>query len=81
MATFKQVLIKALEQDGSRLASINQNLMEVSRATKRKPNNIKIAVSDETVNNYLSARPKEVGFMIFIDGDELNKIAKELDSE
>lgn len=82
MATFKEVLLKALERDDVRLASINQNIMAASRETKRKPHNITVAVSEATINNHLThGNPKEAGFLLHIDGDVLDAISRELDGK
>lgn len=82
MATFKEVLIKALERGDVRLASINQNIMAANRKTKRKPHNITIAVSEATLNNHLTlGMPKEAGFLVHVDRDVLAAISKELDEK
>ncbi|MEF3312352.1 hypothetical protein PV433_26045 [Paenibacillus sp. GYB004] len=80
MATFGDVLRVAIERGEIRIQQVCGRVMEVSRANKRRPAFIKIATTEETVSNYFS-KPKEAGFLIHIDGDLLNSIAKEIDDK
>jgi hypothetical protein len=75
MATFKDVLVKALNDGKMNLYSVNQNLMEVSRQTKKKPAYLKVAVGEDLVDGIM--RRERVAFVIEMDGDELNEIAND----
>lgn len=78
MANFKDVIINALsENKEERFFGVNRGLMEAAVSTKKKPGFIKVAMSDEAVRDFMGR--KYVGFIICFDGDELNKIANELD--
>lgn len=82
MATFKDVLQVALERDLLRLEPLPGRVMQVSRGSKRTNASIKIAVADKTAENYLNfSKPKETGFLVHMDGDALNAIAKEIDAK
>lgn len=78
MATFQAVLGKALLNGKTELVSVNRNLMELAAATKKKSAFVKIATPEDLVRGLIGN--KKVGFVLFIDGDELNAIADEIDA-
>jgi hypothetical protein len=79
MATFQQVLDKAMQAGKFEVISVNQGLMQASMATKRSPASLKVGINDELAKGLMMG--KKTAFIIHIDGDELNEIAKQIDSE
>lgn len=80
MATFEQALITAMQQGKVEiLTSVNQGIMKASMGSKKIQPNLQVAVTEAAVHNYFSSKPRLAGFMLFVDGDELNKIANAID--
>jgi hypothetical protein len=79
MATFQQVLNKALSEGKTQLVSVNRNLMEIASATKKKPGYLKVATPEDLVKGLMMN--KQAAFVLFVDGDHLNEIAAQIDKD
>lgn len=79
MANFKQVIKQAMETGKMEMISVNKNMMEVSMATKKKPGFVKVAVTEELAKGLIMS--EQVALILYMDGDELNAIAEQIDAE
>lgn len=77
--SFKDVFLKALQDDKMTMQSVNGNLIEVSKSTTRKSGFAKVAITDDLAVGLMAAR--QTAFLLYMDGDELNQLAKELESD
>ena len=68
-----------IENEEVTLVSVNQNMSEISKATKRKFGHVKVHIEDDIAEGLMARRL--VGFMIFVDGDAMNALADELGEE
>lgn len=78
-ATFKQAIERALQHEDVKLLSVNQNMIEIALATKKKPSFVKTAITDDLARNLM--RRKSVAFILHIDGDVMNEIVSNLETE
>lgn len=76
LPTFKDVLAKVVEAEGTLLVSVNQNMSEISKSTKRRDGFVKIRIDDKTADGLMTRRL--VGFILFIDAAAVNDIADQL---
>lgn len=78
MATFKEVILTALKNDQMKLLSMNQHMIEVASATKKKSAFVKSAVTEELATGLMQRT--RVAFILHMDAEELNRISAEIDS-
>ncbi|OPH61882.1 hypothetical protein BC351_01170 [Paenibacillus ferrarius] len=82
MASIKDIINTALERNIVSAQFINGSLMEISRATKRKPAFLKVAVEEDTAADFLGyGEARKMGIMLFIDREEWKKLNREINEK
>lgn len=77
MATFQEVLSTAISSGQMKMVSVNQNMIEIARETKRKSAFVKTGISEELAKGLMHR--EKVAFIVHMDADELNRISEEID--
>lgn len=72
-------LVKEMVQsDKARLYNVNQNMIEISRMSRKKSAFVKVAIGDDDAEKLLKFRQDVTAFMIFADRETVDEIlAKE----
>jgi len=72
MATFHQVILKALQNGQMKMTSVNQNMIQLSKGNAKKSSFVKTVITDDLANGLMDST--RIAFILHMDADELNAL-------